>query len=60
MTFVKTKLRLEELEEGDILEILLSSGEPLANVPRTCKEQGFEVLETTHIKDDLHKVVIKK
>ena len=33
MTFVKTKLKLELLEEGDILEVLLKAGEPLENVP---------------------------
>jgi TusA-related sulfurtransferase len=60
MTFVKAKLKLEQLEEGDILEILLTAGEPLENVPRTCTEQGFQVLETTHVKDNVHKVVIKK
>jgi TusA-related sulfurtransferase len=60
MTFVKTKLQLEQLEEGDILEILLSKGEPLENVPRTVTEQGFQVLETSHVKDDIYKVVIKK
>ena len=60
MTFVKTKLQLEQMEEGDILEILLSKGEPLENVPRTVTEQGFQVLETTHVKDDIYKVVIKK
>jgi TusA-related sulfurtransferase len=60
MTFVKAKLKLEQLEEGDILEILLTAGEPLENVPKTCTEQGFQVLETTHVKDNIHKIVVKK
>jgi TusA-related sulfurtransferase len=60
MTFVKTKLKLEELEEGDILEILLTDGEPLENVPKTVTQQGHEVLETTQVKDNIYKVVIKK
>jgi len=60
MTFVKTKLKLELLEEGDTLEVLLKAGEPLENVPRTAIEQGFQVLETTHVKDDIHRIVIKK
>lgn len=60
MTFVKTKLQLDQMEEGDILEILLSKGEPLENVPRTATEQGFLVLETTQVKDDIYKIVIKK
>ena len=60
MTFVKTKLQLKRMEEGDILEILLSKGEPLENVPRTVTEQGFQVLETVQVKGDIYKVVIKK
>jgi len=60
MTFVKAKLKLEQLEEGDILEILLTAGEPLENVPRTCTEQGYQVLETTHVKNNVHRVVVKK
>ena len=60
MTFVKVKLKLEQLGQGDILEILLKQGEPLDNVPKTAIEQGFQVLETTHVKDTVYKVVIKK
>ena len=60
MTFVKTKLKLEELEPGDTLEILLTAGEPLDNVPRTATEQGYHVVETSHVRDNIHKVVIKK
>ena len=29
MTFVKTKIELSRLQTGDILEVLLSEGEPL-------------------------------
>ena len=60
MTFVKTKLKLEELEPGDTLEILLTAGEPLNNVPRTATEQGYTVLETTLVKENIYKVVIRK
>jgi len=60
MTFVKTKLHLEQMEDGDTLEVLLTAGEPLENVPRTVIEQGFQVLETIHVKNDIHMVVIKK
>jgi TusA-related sulfurtransferase len=60
MTFVKTKLKLEELEPGDTLVILLTTGEPLDNVPRTATEQGYTVLETTPVKDNIYKVVIQK
>lgn len=44
MTFVRTKLKLAQIAKGDILEVLLSEGEPLNNVPRSAEEQGFKVL----------------
>jgi len=60
MTFVKAKLHLEQLEPGDITEILLLAGEPLQNVPKTATEQGYHVLETVQVKDNIYKVVIQK
>lgn len=60
MTFVKTKLQLEQMEDGDILEVLLTEGEPLDKVPKTCEEQGFKVLEITPVKDSIHRLVIQK
>ena len=60
MTFVKTKIELSRLSEGDILEVLLSEGEPLDNVPRNAKEQGYNVLSVEHVEGSTHKVVIKK
>jgi TusA-related sulfurtransferase len=60
MTFVKTKIELSKLNEGDILEVLLAEGEPLDNVPRNAKEQGYNVLSVEHVEGTTHKVVIKK
>ena len=60
MTFVKAKLHLEQLEPGDITEILLTVGEPLDNVPRTATEQGYQVLESIHVRDNIHKLIIRK
>lgn len=60
MTFVKTKLKLAQLAKGDILEVLLREGEPLDNVPRSAKEQGFKVLAVEHVAGTTHKVTIQK
>jgi TusA-related sulfurtransferase len=60
MTFVKVKLQLAKLEPGDTLEVLLTEGEPLENIPRSVAEQGYRVLTTTQVKDNLFKVVIQK
>ena len=60
MTFVKTKIELSKLQPGDILEVLLAEGEPLDNVPRNAKEQGYNVLSVEHVEGTIHKVTIKK
>lgn len=60
MTFVKTKIELSRLQPGDLLEVLLTDGEPLENVPRSATEQGFKVLEVIHVKDNIHKITIEK
>lgn len=60
MTFVKTKIQLSKLNTGDILEVLLNEGEPLQNVPRSAREQGFNVLEVAHVEGKTHKVLILK
>ena len=60
MTFVKTKIELSRLQPGDTLEVLLSEGEPLDNVPRNAREQGYNVLSVEHVEGTTHKVTIKR
>lgn len=60
MTFVKTKIQLSKLQKGDILEVLLMEGEPLTNVPKSAREQGYNVLEVSHVEGLTHRVIIKK
>jgi len=60
MTFVKTKVALSRLASGDHLEVLLTEGEPLDNVPRTVKEQGYKVLSVEPVGGGVHLVVIEK
>jgi len=46
LTFVYTKLALEELGKGTILEVYLDFPPALKNVPESCKRQGIaELLE---------------
>ncbi|MBK5275927.1 MAG: sulfurtransferase TusA family protein [Desulfuromonadales bacterium] len=42
--FVKVKLALEELENGDQTTILLDDGEAVKNVPRSLKAEGHKLL----------------
>ncbi|MDR2429030.1 MAG: sulfurtransferase TusA family protein [Candidatus Margulisbacteria bacterium] len=60
MTFVKTKFALSQLRDGDILEVLLTAGEPLENVPRSAREQGFQILSIERVDAAVHKVTLKK
>jgi TusA-related sulfurtransferase len=60
MTFVKTKLELEKLASGDQLEVLLSGGEPLENVPKSAAEAGYRVLAVTPAGANTHAVLIEK
>ncbi len=47
LNWVKTKLRLEEMKAGQLLEILLDDGEPMRNVPRSVKAEGHKILQAT-------------
>lgn len=60
ITFVKTRLALEKLEEGNTLTVLLSEGEPLKNVPLSAIKLGYEILSITKYKNNIHKIIIKK
>ncbi len=61
MTFVKTKIELAKLKQGDTLEVLLTEGEPLENVPKSSEEQGFKVLSITEAAvKGTHLIVIQK
>ena len=60
MTFVKTKLELEKLSSGEVLEVLLTEGEPLQSVPRTSSEQGYDVLDVSHVEGTTYRVRIRK
>lgn len=59
-TFVKAKVALEELDDGQILEIRLNDGEPRNNVPRSIKEEGHEVLELSDNGDGTFTLIVKK
>ncbi|MDR0588997.1 MAG: sulfurtransferase TusA family protein [Spirochaetaceae bacterium] len=60
MTFVKTKIALEALEPGDTLELLVLSGEPLDNIPRSAKAEGHKILAVEQVEGDVHKIIIEK
>ena len=44
LTFVYTKLTLEELEEGTYLEVILDFPAAIKNIPQSCKRQSLAEL----------------
>lgn len=60
VTFVKAKVALEELEEGDILSIRMNDGEPVQNVPRSIKEEGHQILKLLDNHDGTYNLIVRK
>lgn len=59
MTFVRTKLRLERMQSGEILAVRLRGEEPLRNVPRAARDEGHTILGT-EVDGDIHIVTIRR
>lgn len=60
VTFVKAKVALEELEEGQILSVHMNDGEPVQNVPRSIKEEGHKILKLIDNKDGTYDLIVRK
>jgi tRNA 2-thiouridine synthesizing protein A len=60
INFVKTKLKLEELDDGQNLEVLIDDGEPMQNVPRSIKEEGHKIIRVQKSPDGSFKLLVKK
>lgn len=60
VTFVKAKVALEELDEGDILSVHMNDGEPVQNVPRSIKEEGHQILKLINNNDGTYDLIVRK
>lgn len=59
LNFVKTKLTLEGMGAGSILEVVLDDGEPVINVTASVKEEGHQILKVEKIAEHW-KLIVKK
>lgn len=59
-TFVKTKLALEELSSGQVLRVIVDSPGSAANVPRSLRSEGHQVLDVTRLNDTDWAITVKK
>ncbi|MBF1990482.1 sulfurtransferase TusA family protein [Fischerella thermalis] len=47
INFVRTKLRLEQIQPGALLEVWLDAGEPIEQVPDSLTMAGYQVEQIT-------------
>lgn len=59
INFVKTKLKLEMMDSGQILEVILDDGEPIRSVPRSLKEEGHKIVKVENM-ENAYRLLIKK
>ena len=60
LTFVKSKVTLDELDDGEVLAIRMNDGEPVQNVPRSIKEEGHQILKLEDNEDGTYTLYVKK
>ncbi len=59
LNFVKAKLAMDKIKNGDTIEFYLDDGEPIVNVTRSLKDEGHRVLLVTPT-DNYFKVLVEK
>lgn len=59
-TFVKSKLAIEALEVGQVLEILMDSEEASRNIPKSMEDHGQKVLRAEKVNGTDWIVVVRK
>ena len=47
--YVQAKVRLEQMQLGELLEVTIDDGEPIENVPLSLKNDGHEIIDTKKI-----------
>jgi TusA-related sulfurtransferase len=60
MTFVRTRLILDRMRPGQVLQVRLRGEEPTRNVPRTVVDQGHILLSSTLEPDGVTTLLIRR
>lgn len=59
-TFVKSKLAIEQIAGGQILEVIVDHLPAVENVPRSMENEGHEILEVEQLNDRDWRILVKK
>jgi TusA-related sulfurtransferase len=60
VTFVKAKVALDEMDDGQTLSIRMNGGEPVRNVPRSIKDEGHRILRLSDNGDGTYNLIVRK
>lgn len=60
ITFVRSKLALEKVGPGQVLEIILDYPEASRSIPRSMQEQGHEVISVEKINETDWRLLIRR
>lgn len=60
MTFVRTRLQLDKLAVGEVLEVLYKGEEPRLNLARSLAEQGHVILDDEYCANGRGRLRIRK
>ncbi|WP_457599962.1 sulfurtransferase TusA family protein [Hydrogenivirga sp.] len=59
-TFVKSKLVLENMKEGEVLRVLIDYEPSAENVPKSMRDEGQEVIAVNKLGDNLWEIIVRK
>ena len=59
-TFVKSKLALEVMQSGQVLQVIVDNDESASNVPRSMQNEGHNVLEVVKLTDKDWQITVRK
>jgi len=59
-TFVKSKLALEMMEPGEVLQVIVDHLPAVENVPRSLENEGQEILDVSQVNDTDWAITVRK
>ncbi len=58
--FTRALLRLEGMDEGEVLQLTVDDGEPIENVPANLEEDGHEVFHRERLNESSWHLLVRK
>jgi tRNA 2-thiouridine synthesizing protein A len=59
-TFVRSKLAIEKMNVGEVLEIITDHKAAYENVPRSLESEGQKILRITHTAGQECRIIVRK